>query len=135
MTFINPSPRPSRLPDLPLPSRDYGGMREAIGRGRTNPRSKTKDAMARGFMPTSLARKAIRATPPIGTTGQASPRAETRFWHFLPYLLAKGTLVNLALQRAKKTRAFLAELGIKPESAGRVPESGRGSSAQVHATI
>ncbi len=57
------------------------------------------------------------------------------FWHFLPYLLAKGTLVNLALQRAKKTRAFLAELGIKPESAGRVPESGRGSSAQVHATI
>src|SRR6266566_2510417 len=52
------------------------------------------------------------------------------FWHFLPYLLAKGTLVNLALQRAKKTRAFLAELGIKPESAGRVPESGRGSSAQ-----
>ena len=56
-----------------------GGMPRAIGRGRTNPRSKTKASRDRGYTPTCTGRKAIRATQPTGTPVQASPRAETHW--------------------------------------------------------
>ena len=52
---------------------------KAIGRGRTNRRGRTKAKMARGCMPTCIARKAIRATQPIGITGQKSPFAESHW--------------------------------------------------------
>lgn len=46
---------------------------KAIGRRRTSPPSRTKAMIARGFTPTSTAKKAIRATQRIGTAGRASP--------------------------------------------------------------
>src|SRR5215467_4563682 len=48
-------------------------MPRAIGRGRTNPHNKTKAWRVRGFTRTCIAKRAIRAMQPIGTTGQPSP--------------------------------------------------------------
>jgi hypothetical protein len=56
-----------------------GGTRRAIGRERTNRHNKMKDTMARGCMPTYIAKKAIRATQDIGIAGLASPCAASRW--------------------------------------------------------
>ena len=61
------------------PSRDCGGMPRVIGRERTNPLSRTKARMVRGFMPTSTATRAIRTTRLIGTVAQARLSAGSRW--------------------------------------------------------
>ena len=65
--------RPSRQPDSRTRSLDCGGMARATGSERTKPLSMTQGSRVRGFTRTCIARKAIRATPPIGTTRQAKP--------------------------------------------------------------
>jgi hypothetical protein len=59
-----------------LRSPDCGGMENVIGLGLTSRLSRTKAGMARGFMPTSTAKKAMRAMQLTGMVGRASPFAE-----------------------------------------------------------
>jgi len=49
---------------------------KAIGRGPTNPPSRTEDPMVRGYTSTFIARKAIRAMQPTGIVARVSPYAE-----------------------------------------------------------
>jgi len=78
MTSANHSLRPIHLRVSVLHSSGCGGTPKVIGRGRTNPPSKTKGATVRGFTPTCIARKAIRVTPLTGTAGLANPSAANR---------------------------------------------------------
>jgi hypothetical protein len=75
---------PCRVPAVPLGKGSIplvfvdGCLLKAIGGGRTNPLSRMKAATGRWYMLTWIATKTIRATPPIGTGGLASPFAVNR---------------------------------------------------------
>ena len=60
------------------PHRIVVGTPTAIGSERTNPPSRTKASMVRGFTPTCNLKKAISRTQLIGTVGQVSPFVENR---------------------------------------------------------
>jgi hypothetical protein len=64
-----------------------GGMARVIGRGRTNPLSRTKASRVRGYTPTCIGRKAIRTTQPIGTVGLENPFAGSHSMRNGPALL------------------------------------------------
>jgi hypothetical protein len=51
----------------------------AIGHEHTNPPSRTKARRVRGYTPTCIARKAIRATQFIGIVGLVSPFVDNRW--------------------------------------------------------
>jgi hypothetical protein len=71
---------PTRLRNSHSPSPAFGGTPRAIGRERTNPRKRTKASRGRGYTLTCIAKKAIKPTQRIGTTGQASPCAGDDRW-------------------------------------------------------